>query len=966
MVVAQPVSAAAAAEGLILLHALVGCALGPAGGDASSVGLALAFALAHGRPRAFLAPLALLWLLLRGLSGPLALGAFLPLVVLPVLALPVLRQVLPSAHPARAARVAVAIAVAGGCARAALAPERRTSFAAADFVFLIPLVGHFDALAAGWLLGCTAPPRIPVAVAAALALAAPVLAAIAASAVGDGSDFFARAARGGALVPLSATLVVACDALPPLAMHRLTRVLYAALVAVAPARRALQARWCEPALRKLHPRWGRLVCITPVPCKPDAARWMAWLHRCVPPGHSGSFGGVHPVVLLPFVFAFAMLFAALVHAPLERLCLRLTEGTPDWPMLPDPSVSYGEDDACIEGIDAPPKRDNSILDRVFRLAGYYLGMLCFFMLFMKVGVPTSLYLFRRSRNPIFCSLPKMLYNCADIVADASPAGSLQNASQTLWFKAILATCRVISMLALPTMLLNLVLHIFFPRANWKRMHSLQYMLRNAEIGYNGLHNDGLNPISPVSEADEPLDGQSIAPSPPVRPDLALPNVTLDLPGVFSDHALPLDFHFVVYFRYVTRGSNARLMRRNARHAARVLRACGLPDAMWRVEVVTDQSIDLDPSDPSVYELVVPSSYAPPRGALYKARALEYAIEHSPARDVDWVVHLDEETRFDADTVTGIVAHCGRQQHAAYVEKRETYPRIGQGPIVYGRAMVRALHRDGDPSRNWVTTLADSSRVSDDCGRFRGQYECGEVWVGMHGSFVVAPNAVEKLVRFDHGIAGSIAEDAFFALLARAAGTKFAWIDALMFEQSPFTFTDFVKQRARWLVGGQLVVTSPEIPLRVRPVMGALSLLWSLMPLTYLALFASVTLGGLERGNEAAHWFCTLALPLGAAVSMWGYFFGFWVTFAGQRLGVARFTVLLYLQMMLTPVFGIMEVSAVLYGLFYFRTLSVGFHVVDKDGAAAGKVEEVEKGSMSLPLTTATGKSTETTRLLNGT
>eukprot|EP00976_Prorocentrum_cordatum_P070492 1179955-Prorocentrum_minimum.AAC.3 len=56
---------------------------------------------------------------------------------------------------------------------------------------------------------------------------------------------------------------------------------------------------------------------------------------------------------------------------------------------------------------------------------------------------------------------------------------------------------------------------------------------------------------------------------------------------------------------------------------------------------------------------------------------------------------------------------------------------------------------------------------------------------MHGSFVVAQNAVEQLTTFDHGAEGSITEDAYFALVAREMGVRYAWIDTHMYEQSPF-------------------------------------------------------------------------------------------------------------------------------------------------------------------------------------
>ena len=177
------------------------------------------------------------------------------------------------------------------------------------------------------------------------------------------------------------------------------------------------------------------------------------------------------------------------------------------------------------------------------------------------------------------------------------------------------------------------------------------------------------------------------------------------------------------------------------------------------------------------ELVVPSSYYTSTGAKFKARALQYAIDYSLAADNDWIVHLDEETKFDKNTVHHCLYHCVEEDRAiASGEKR--HGNIGQGPILYGRHAI---------IENYVNTLADrlalvrpvrfffmttyfficSIRVGDDFGKFRLQYETHLPWIGMHGSFVVCSNAVEKEVSFNHGIRGSITEDAYFALVAWA-------------------------------------------------------------------------------------------------------------------------------------------------------------------------------------------------------
>lgn len=374
-----------------------------------------------------------------------------------------------------------------------------------------------------------------------------------------------------------------------------------------------------------------------------------------------------------------------------------------------------------------------------------------------------------------------------------------------------------------------------------------------------------------------------------------------------------DDRFVLYVRYVTRGNNRVLVARNAREAAVVLARAGVAKDGFVVEVVTDAPLGLVGD---VVEIVVPGEYRAASGALFKARALNYAIGASEARGEDWVLHLDEETRFDEVGAVAVMAHCRRESGRAAGGGRA---RIGQGPIMYGRPA------EGGDIGNWVTTLADSMRVSDDLGRYRLQFSLGEVWVGMHGSFVVAPNCVEKDVTFDHGVEGSIAEDAFFALVARSTGVRFAWVDAFMYEQSPFSLSDFVKQRARWLVGGFNVISSPKIEVVRRAAMAPLVSLWAMMPFTYIGLLLAITFPSARE-----MWYYHGALPAMAAISLWSYLVGFLVTYRLRDLGVWRYLTLLYLQMALTPVFGMMEVAAVVYGLANYHTLAVGFHVVRKE------------------------------------
>lgn len=70
---------------------------------------------------------------------------------------------------------------------------------------------------------------------------------------------------------------------------------------------------------------------------------------------------------------------------------------------------------------------------------------------------------------------------------------------------------------------------------------------------------------------------------------------------------------------------------------------------------------------------------------------------------------------------------------------------------------------------------------------------------------------EKQVTFDHGPDGSVAEDNYFGMVALRDGFSFDFIEGEMWEKSPFTISDFLQQRKRWLQGILLVVHSPYIP-----------------------------------------------------------------------------------------------------------------------------------------------------------
>jgi len=102
--------------------------------------------------------------------------------------------------------------------------------------------------------------------------------------------------------------------------------------------------------------------------------------------------------------------------------------------------------------------------------------------------------------------------------------------------------------------------------------------------------------------------------------------------------------------------------------------------------------------------------------------------------------------------------------------------------------------------------------------------------GMKGSYVVTKVGAERKITFDNGPEGSKAEDAFFAMVAMDQGLTFDFIEGEMHEKSPFTFSDFFKQRKRWMQGIYMVVASSRISLRTKFLLGVSLASWLTLPL----------------------------------------------------------------------------------------------------------------------------------------
>lgn len=205
--------------------------------------------------------------------------------------------------------------------------------------------------------------------------------------------------------------------------------------------------------------------------------------------------------------------------------------------------------------------------------------------------------------------------------------------------------------------------------------------------------------------------------------LTLPQVLFNFVGLTIYNAFPEKVTLkgspllapFICLRVVTRGDFPELVKNNVMRNMNTCLDTGLENVL--VEVVTDKAINL-PQHRRIREIVVPKQYKTKTGALFKSRALQYCLEDdvNMLNGTDWVVHLDEETLLTENSIRGIINFVLDGKHP-----------FGQGLITYANENVV----------NWMTTLADSFRVSDDMGKLRCQFKMfHKPYFSFKGSYVV--------------------------------------------------------------------------------------------------------------------------------------------------------------------------------------------------------------------------------------
>jgi hypothetical protein len=181
-------------------------------------------------------------------------------------------------------------------------------------------------------------------------------------------------------------------------------------------------------------------------------------------------------------------------------------------------------------------------------------------------------------------------------------------------------------------------------------------------------------------------------------------------------------------------------------------------------------------------VTVPKDYSTFNHAKYKARALQYAVEQREKKGENtsdfWIYHLDDESMITKQGLMSVLDHADNNL-APIAEGLITYP----NKLNVGSRLVKYLDAVRPTFCYTCCAMLKSKKKPD--------------W--LHGSNLLLRADIEKDIGWD--FSDTCAEDSLFGYVAhKKYGGIFGWHGGVLEEQSPFTFSDFIKQRQRWIKG----------------------------------------------------------------------------------------------------------------------------------------------------------------------
>ena len=291
--------------------------------------------------------------------------------------------------------------------------------------------------------------------------------------------------------------------------------------------------------------------------------------------------------------------------------------------------------------------------------------------------------------------------------------------------------------------------------------------------------------------------------------------------------------YKVIFQITTRGFNVDALKRSV-ESVKYWAPKYLKD--YKIWVVTEPDANPEIDNIKGVKIIkVPYDFSTPNQSKYKARALEYAKELRKDYDHEntWIYFMDEESIVGEDTILGIID---------FIENKRGL--IGQGLIIYSNFF----------GKNIFTSLADLIRSSADVSTYAFQIKMGFVsW--MHGSHVLIRSDVEQQIGWDFGKIWG--EDSLFGLKAQELGYRIEWLKGRLYEQSPFTIKDFLKQRRRWALHS-FDILKRKLPLKVKLTYFYSLLIWASGLISLIAAISAIFSGTLFPFNNAI---ILLAIPV---------------------------------------------------------------------------------------------------------
>jgi egghead protein (zeste-white 4 protein) len=294
---------------------------------------------------------------------------------------------------------------------------------------------------------------------------------------------------------------------------------------------------------------------------------------------------------------------------------------------------------------------------------------------------------------------------------------------------------------------------------------------------------------------------------------------------------------------------------------------------FRIDVVTEEGLAAPElvkwlaSLPSVRVVMVPKAYETPKGAKYKTRANQYAMELRQ-REGDntadsYVYHIDDDTSVGADTVASLAEFIATCRDGRYY--------LAQGVLAFPRELTSST----------LCWLADSVRPGDDITRFSFfTVMLGRPLGGLHGEHLVVRADIEESIGWD--FPNTVIEDAYFALeFAERYPGKSTVLNSLCYGASPSSVADFVRQRRRWVEGLLRLTFKSSHRRRSRACFGYSVMCWALAPFQFVGFVVFVAWAmGTNNTSPDFTWISGIWC-FGLAFLMWQYMQGLKVNIAAS-------------------------------------------------------------------------------------